>query len=71
MATCCYCGCEFNVSEARRSINRSYGKGTYDSWFCDGDEYGCASCTAEEVSAARATGSEIMEENWSRDWGDD
>ena len=71
MATCSSCGCEFSVSSARRKIDRAYGQGTYDSWFWDGEEYECEDCASEDIGAARATGEEIMEENWSRDWGDD
>ena len=48
MAKCVRCGCEFDVSSARRSIGRSYGAGTYDDYYPDGDV--CASCAAIEVS---------------------
>lgn len=68
MAKCVRCGCEFDVSSARRSIGRSYGAGTYDDYYPDGDV--CASCAAIEVSTDVATGEELMElmgDSWDDD----
>lgn len=30
MEKCAWCGCEFDVSSAKRSINRKYGVSTYE-----------------------------------------
>lgn len=68
MAKCVLCGREFNVSTARRSIRRSYGAGTYNAYYPDGDV--CEYCAIEEVSADYATGAELkdlMADSW---WND-
>ena len=68
MAKCVRCGCEFDVSSARRSIGRSYGAGTYDDYYPNGDV--CVSCATMEVSADVGTGEEIMElmgDSWDDD----
>lgn len=59
MAICSRCGREFDVSTARRSIGRSYGAGTYNNYYPDGDV--CEYCATEEVSADYATGQELIE----------
>ena len=53
------CGCEFDVSEARRSIGQKYGAGVYNDYYPDGDV--CRECAIEEISCDYATGAEIME----------
>lgn len=68
MAKCVRCGCEFDVSSARRSIGRSYGAGTYDNYYPDGDV--CVSCATMEISADAGTGEEDMELNGGF-WEDD
>lgn len=59
MAICSICGREFNVSTARRVIGRSYGAGTYNDYYPNGDV--CEYCATEEVSADYATGGELKE----------
>lgn len=59
MATCVYCGSDFNVSSARRSIARSYGAGTYDDYYPDGDV--CDDCARSTISADCATGAEVLD----------
>lgn len=68
MATCRYCGCEFDVSYARRVMGRWYGAGAYNDYYPDGDV--CDKCAAEDISADYATGEEIME-LMRRPWDDD
>lgn len=58
MAICSRCGCEFEVSDARRSIGRSYGAGTYNDYYPDCDV--CTDCAAEEISADYAAGEEAI-----------
>lgn len=59
MTVCSICGCEFDVSTARRSIGRSYGAGIYNEYYPNGDV--CEYCANEEVAADYATGGEIKE----------
>ena len=59
MAICSICGREFDVSTARRSIGRSYGAGTYNDYYPNGDV--CEYCATEEVSADYAAGGELKE----------
>ena len=59
MAKCISCGCEFDVSSARRSISRRYGAGTYDDYYPNADM--CAECADSEISADMGTGAEIAE----------
>ena len=59
MSKCVICGCEFDVSTARRVIGRSYGAGTYNDYYPDGDV--CVDCAVEQVSADYATGEELKE----------
>ena len=70
MAICTECGCEFNLTSAKKSINRRYGAGTYDE-YCPGGDV-CASCIDDVVSCDVATGEEIKElmgPDW--DWDDE
>ena len=59
MPICSRCGCEFDLSYAKRSIGRRYGSGTYDDYYPDGDV--CEDCALEEVSADYNAGAEIIE----------
>ena len=59
MAICSRCHCEFNLSSARRSIGATYGAGTYNNYYPDGDV--CEDCANEEISADYATGEELKE----------
>ena len=59
MAICSCCGCEFDVSTARRVIGAYYGAGVYNSYYPDGDV--CEDCATEEISADYATGEELKE----------
>lgn len=59
MSECRMCGCEFDVSEARRSIGQMYGAGVYNDYYPNGDV--CRDCAIEEISCDYATGAEIME----------
>jgi len=59
MPTCKYCGREFNLGYARRSIGQRYGAGTYNDYYSDADV--CENCAVEEISCDYATGAEMME----------
>lgn len=59
MAQCCRCGCDFDLSYARRLIGRRFGAGTYNEYYPDGDV--CEDCAYEQISADYATGEEIAE----------
>lgn len=59
MAVCVYCGDEFDVSSVRRSIGRSYGAGTYDDYYPDGDA--CLSCATGPISADYHEGEEVLD----------
>lgn len=59
MATCCRCGCEFDLTYAKRFIGRRYGRGVYDNYYPDGDV--CEDCAVEEVGADYNAGAEILE----------
>lgn len=59
MAICSYCGSEFNLSNARRSIGQRYGSGTYDDYYPDGDV--CESCAISEIGADYAEGAELID----------
>ena len=67
MATCVRCGCEFNVSSARRSIGRRFYAGAYDDNFPDEDV--CTDCATEELDGAVSTWNEMR--NLPGDWDDD
>lgn len=67
MEKCAWCGCEFDVSSAKRSINRKYGVSTYED-ICMG-QYLCRNCVETEVSGAIGVGAEI-EEYMDNDWDD-
>lgn len=49
MAKCVRCGREFDVSYARRSIGHSYGAGTYNEYYPEGDV--CEYCATEELKS--------------------
>lgn len=66
MAKCVRCGCEFDLSSARRSIGRSYGAGTYDEYYPNGDV--CVSCATMQISGDVDVGEEISE--LMGDWDD-
>ncbi len=59
MAKCVRCGRKFDLFYARRSIGHSYGAGSYNEYYPDGDvcEYGAP----EEISADYNAGAEIIE----------
>ena len=59
MAICAGCGCEFDPSDVRDSIDRWYGEGSYDYSYPDGDA--CEDCAMDAIGAAKATGEEIRE----------
>lgn len=59
MAICSECGKEFNVSSARKMINRNFGKGVYDDYYPSGDI--CGECAYETVSADYNAGAQVME----------
>ncbi len=69
MATCSSCGCEFNVSDARRMIGRRYGAGSYNDEYPDGDV--CGDCALEYLGAAWATGEEVLNLARMCGWDDD
>lgn len=65
METCAWCGCEFNLSSAKRSINRKYGSETYEDT-CIGKTL-CKKCVETEVSGNITIGSEVselMDDSW-------
>lgn len=66
MPKCVRCGCEFDLTSARRSIGRSYGAGTYDEFYPDGNV--CSSCAIMQVSADVGEGEELSE--LMGDWDD-
>jgi hypothetical protein len=68
MAVCKFCGCEFDVSDVRRSIGRRYGAGVYNDYYPDGDV--CESCAVEEIGCDYATGAEIKELMGIDSWDD-
>lgn len=57
MAICSRCGREFDVSDARRSIGRTYGAGTYNDYYPEADV--CEYCAVEEVSCDYNEGAEL------------
>lgn len=59
MSECVICGCEFDVSTARRVIGCRYGAGTYNDYYPDADV--CEDCADEQVGADYATGEELKE----------
>lgn len=59
MAKCVRYGREFDVSYARRSIGHSYGAGSYNDYYPDGDV--CEYCATEEISADYNAGAELRE----------
>lgn len=73
MAKCAWCGKEFDISSARRSIGASFGAGMYDeSEGSFGSEWPiCVSCLYPELSGAIATGEEIEELMYGHDWEED
>lgn len=68
MPICSWCGKEFDLERARRSIGRSYGAGYYDDSFPQGDA--CPDCARTEINNWIAAGNEIMELN-GEEWEDD
>lgn len=58
MATCSRCGCEFDLSFAKRSIGQRYGAGTYDNYYPD--EEVCDSCAIEQIGTDFAAGEETL-----------
>ena len=67
MAVCKFCGCEFDLSDARRIIGRRYGAGTYNDQYPDGDV--CEDCAEDELGAAIGTWNEMR--TLPGDWDDD
>ena len=50
MPICKFCGEEFELSDARRRIGRSYGAGIYNEYYPNGDV--CESCAVEYSAVA-------------------
>lgn len=59
MCKCVRCGEEFDLGYAKRSIGKSYGSGTYDDYYPEGNV--CVACAIEEISADYNEGAEIRE----------
>jgi len=59
MPTCKYCGEEFNLSTARRSIGQRFWAGAYDDCFPDGDV--CEDCARQEIDENMSAGADVME----------
>ena len=59
MATCCFCGKEFDPSYARRSMGKRFGAGIYNEYFPEGDV--CENCAFEQIGTDYAEGAEIAE----------
>lgn len=68
MPICSRCGTDFSLSTARRSIGQSYGAGTYNDYYPEGDV--CENCALEQISADDAAGAELKELMGSA-WDDD
>ncbi len=58
-ATCIYCGREFDVSYARRSLGKRFGAGTYDDYCPDANE--CEDCLYPEISADYNEGARVIQ----------
>ncbi len=69
MAICSRCNCEFDISDARDSIDAEFGDGIYDNTYHNGRFY-CENCAFAEISADFATGQELQELMGSS-WDDD
>jgi len=69
MRICSNCGCEFDVSDARRMIGRRYGAGLYNDEYPDGDV--CGRCASEEIGDAWNAGAEVLELARMCGWDDD
>jgi len=67
MAICSQCGCEFDVSYARRVIGHRFGAGMYDYEYPDGDV--CEDCASDDMGAASGTWEEMK--TLPGDWDDD
>lgn len=59
MAICSECGCEFDISEARRVFGALYGAGTYNNWYPNNDV--CPYCARSETDDFMEAGAEIAE----------
>ena len=59
MVICVECGCEFDISSARRIIGGKYGAGIYNEYFPDNDI--CADCASLELRSDIAAGLELQE----------
>lgn len=57
MAICSRCGCEFDVSTARRIMGARYGSGCYNDYYPEGDV--CEDCADEEIGADNSTGADL------------
>ena len=68
MAKCAICGRKFDLEHARRVIGASYGAGTYNDYYPDGDV--CECCAIEEISADWNAGAEIADMMGSQWWDD-
>jgi len=66
--TCSRCGCDFDITRARKSLSRKYYAGVYNDCYPDGDV--CENCASEEIGADYATGLELQELMGSS-WDDD
>lgn len=65
MAKCVECGCEFDVSRARRVVGARYGAGAYNDYYPDGNV--CEDCASDVIGADYSTGAEIkslMGDSW-------
>lgn len=59
MAVCKRCGCEFDLTYAKRSIGQQYGAGTYDDYYPEGGV--CNRCAGMQISADVGAGEELPE----------
>ena len=55
---CVRCGCEFDVSRARRVTSARYGAGIYNDIYPDEDV--CEECACEELCEAYSAGGEVF-----------
>lgn len=55
---CIYCGLEFDVQHARRSIGHKYGAGTYDEYAPNADI--CKDCVDAEVASDYQAGENVI-----------
>lgn len=60
MKKCIRCGIDFDLTRAKRQIDRIYGTAIYNDYFPNGDV--CHDCAITQISADYESGVEIIED---------